>query len=277
MAVNTVDQAFVKQFEREVHYNYQQNGSLLRGTVRTKEKITGASTTFQVIGKGKAVNKARNAEIPPMNLAHTPVECQLEDHYAGDYVDRFDEMKTQHDERDAIAQSGAWALGRVTDDLIIKAAESTGNSEGGTGQINKSRILAGIELLNAKDVPNDGRRIGLLTPRQWNHAVHSITEFSSADFVDDRPFINGAEPRRWLGVTWFMHTGISGIGTASTNVLLYHHNAIGHAIGADVSTDVQWVAPRAAWWVSNSMSQGACLIDGDGVVLIPADDTAALT
>lgn len=277
MAVNTVDLSFVKMFEREVHYNYQQNGSLLRGTVRTKNKVMGSETHFQKIGRGKAVSKARNAEIPPMNLSHESVACVLEDHYAGDYVDQFDELKTQHEERNAVTQSGAWALGRVTDDLIIKAAEASTQIATGTGSIDKARILTGIEMLNAKDVPNDGKRYGLLTPRQWAHAIHSIPEFSSADFVDDRPFINGAEPRRWLGVTWFMHTGITGATTDSSNVLVYHHNAIGHAIGADVTADVQWVAPRAAWWVANSMSQGACLIDQDGVVKIAVDDNEALT
>ena len=34
----TVDQSFVKQFEREVHEAYQRQGSLLRGSVRTKAR-----------------------------------------------------------------------------------------------------------------------------------------------------------------------------------------------------------------------------------------------
>ena len=46
----SIDLSFVKQFEREVHEAYQRRGSLLRGTVRTKNNVRGASTTFQKVG-----------------------------------------------------------------------------------------------------------------------------------------------------------------------------------------------------------------------------------
>jgi len=44
---NTIDTAFVKQFESEVHLAYQRNGAKLLNTVRRKTNITGESTTFQ--------------------------------------------------------------------------------------------------------------------------------------------------------------------------------------------------------------------------------------
>jgi hypothetical protein len=37
-----------------------------------------------------------------------------------------------------------------------------------------------------------------------------------------------------------------------------------------VTTDITWHGDRAAHFVSNSMSQGACLVDGDGVVEMPS-------
>lgn len=40
-------------------------------------------------------------------------------------------------------------------------------------------------------------------------------------------------------------------------------------MGQDVVTDVTWHGDRAAHFVSNSMSQGSCLIDGDGVIKLP--------
>ena len=54
----TIDRAFVKQFEREVHEAYQRMGSKLRPTVRSKSNIQGSSTTFQKVGKGTATTKA---------------------------------------------------------------------------------------------------------------------------------------------------------------------------------------------------------------------------
>lgn len=88
----TIDKAFVKQFEREVHESFQRMGSKLRNTVRSKGDVRGASTIFQKVGKGVASTKARHGKIPTMNVDHTPVECILTDYYAGDWVDKLDEV-----------------------------------------------------------------------------------------------------------------------------------------------------------------------------------------
>lgn len=56
MAVS-IDQAFIKQFEREVHEAYQRQGSRLRNTVRTISDVKGASTTFQKGWQGHRFDK----------------------------------------------------------------------------------------------------------------------------------------------------------------------------------------------------------------------------
>jgi Phage capsid protein len=59
----SVELSFVKNFEAEVHLQYQQMGSKLRNTVRTKNNVVGATTTFQKVGKGTASTKARHSEV----------------------------------------------------------------------------------------------------------------------------------------------------------------------------------------------------------------------
>ena len=54
----TIDQAFIKQFEREVHEAYQRQGSKLRNTVRTISDVNGSSAVFQKVGKGTASTKS---------------------------------------------------------------------------------------------------------------------------------------------------------------------------------------------------------------------------
>ncbi len=273
----SIDLSFVKQFEREVHEAYQRRGSLLRGTVRTKNNVRGASTTFQKVGKGAATTKARHGQITPMNASHDPIECQLADFYAGDWVDKLDELKTNHDEREVVANAGAWGLGRKTDELVLTAAGGTTSFLGNfTGAMTRNLFLESVEALNNADVPNDGGRFGLLSPRQWSVAM-TINEFASADFVGkDLPFVKAAGSRTWLGVNWIMHTGLTGVGSNQTRCLLYHRTAIGHAVGADVMTDITWHGDRAAHFVNNMMSQGACLIDPEGVVEIRVNDTLAI-
>ncbi len=265
-----IDASFMKHFEADVHNAYQQQGSKLQSTVRSKSGVKGVSTTFQVLGKSVAGTKTRNAQIATTAVTHEPVECTLTDYYSGQWVDSLDELKVGHDERKALALSGAYALGRKTDDLIITALNGATQTVGeATEGLTKARILKAFTTLNNNDVPDDGERYGLVSPEQWNQLLN-IEEFSSSNYVGEAyPMINGSEARKWMGIVWIMHTGLPASGsdtTAAHTCFIYHKSAVGHASGQDIKTDITWHGDYAAHFVNNMMSQGACLIDPKGVV-----------
>ena len=292
----TIDNAFVAQFERELHEVFQRQGSRLRDTVRFKPDVVGSTTTFQKIGKGAASTKARHGVITPMNQDHTAVVCTLDDFYAGDYADQLDEAKTNIDERTAIARGGAMALGRKVDEQITAALKTTTETavtwtETSQAAIRNSLINM-VEALFANDVMNDGQVYGLLTPRAWAMAL-TVEEFSSASFVGIASPLASGPPggqsmtpfKEWLGVKWQMHTGLPGTGTATADTFVYHRDAVGYAAARSagniagrnaVSADITWHGDRAAHFVNNMMSGGACLIDTTGVITGTVDDTATL-
>lgn len=266
---NSVDQSFVKNFEADVHLAYQQIGTKLRSTIRSKNNIVGMSTTFQKIGKGSASTKSRHGLVPVMNLNHEPVECVLVDYYAGDWVDALDELKISIDERRVVASAGAYALGRKTDELIVNAMNLATNTIDGS-EMTKDLILSAVEQLNANDVPDDGRRFCVVGVRQWNELL-GIDEFTSSDYVgEDHTLINGFEVKKWLGVNWILYNALPI--DDGRNCFMYHSSAVGHACGQDVKTDISWNGERAAHFISNSMSQGAVLIDDNGIVRIKCDE-----
>ncbi|MCL2629518.1 MAG: phage capsid protein [Alphaproteobacteria bacterium] len=263
-----IEKAFVKQFEADVHLAYQQMGTKLRSTIRSKSGVIGSSTTFQRVGKGLANTKSRHGLVPVMNLNHEPIECPLSDYYAGDWVDALDELKTNIDERRVVASAGAYALGRKTDELIISAL-NTANQEIGDydSGLTKELVLEAIGVLNKKDVPDDGRRFAVVGVKQWNDLL-SMEEFTSAEYVGDNlPFVSGTETKKWMGVIWVLHNSLPG-SSDETDCFIYHSSAIGHACGQDVKSDISWHGERAAHFISNSMSQGACLIDAEGIVRV---------
>ncbi|MBR4625169.1 MAG: hypothetical protein IKO56_06510 [Alphaproteobacteria bacterium] len=271
----SVDQVFIKQFEADVHLAYQQMGTKLRSTIRSKSGVVGASTTFQKVGKGIASTKSRHGIVPVMNLNHTPVECILQDYYAGDWVDSLDELKTNVDERRVVASAGAYALGRKTDELIINAMNSATQYVGdySTG-LTKALIMSALEKLNANDVPDDGRRFAVVGVHQWNELL-KLDEFVSADYVGGSlPLVDGCESRRWLGINWVLCNALPLANTDERDCFIYHASSIGHACGQEVKTDITWHGERAAHFISNSMSQGAVLIDAEGIVRIKCDDDA---
>ncbi len=270
----SIDTAFVKQFESEVHSAYQRMGSKLRNTVRTSNNVKGASCTFQKVGKGTAMTKSSGGMVPVMNLEHTAIEVQLQDYYAGDWLDKLDEIKINHDERQVIASAGAYALGRKTDEMIINAlSNATASVTDNTTGMTKAKLLEAYEILGAAEVPDDGQRFCIVGVKQWSELLQ-IEEFSSADYVgnEDLPW-QGSQAKKFLGTTFMVHNGLPIDGGDVRSCFWFHKTAIGHAIGAEVETDITWHGDRAAHFVNNVMSQGAGLIDADGIVEIPCDET----
>lgn len=272
----SIDQAFIKQFEREVHEAYQRQGSKLRNTVRTISDVNGSSAVFQKVGKGTASTKSTHGMVPVMNLDHTAVEVVLQDYYAGDWVDRLDELKINIDERQVIANAGANALGRKTDELIINAlalADDNVIADANVG-MTISKVLQAFETFGNKDVPDDGQRFCVVGWKQWRELLQ-IPEFVNSDYIghEELPFATITQAKMWLGSIFIPHSGLPIDGSDIRSCFWFHKTAIGHAAASDVKTDITWHGDRAAHFVNNMMSQGAGLIDESGIVTIKCDET----
>jgi hypothetical protein len=270
----TIDQAFVKQFETEVHEAFQRQGSKLRNTVRVINNVNGSEAIFQKVGKGTASTKATHGMVPVMNLDHSNVAATLQDYYAGDWVDKLDEMKLNIDERQVIANAGANALGRKADELIINklAGVSAGQQiDNDSTGMTLDKVLTALQMLGDADVPDDGERYAVVGWKQWADLLQ-IAEFASAEYVgsDQLPYQATMQAKRWLGTLWIPHSGLPIDGSDIRSCFWYHKTAIGHAVGAEVETDITWHGDRAAHFVNNMMSQGSALIDETGIVQIDA-------
>jgi len=272
----SIDQAFIKQFEREVHEAYQRQGSKLRNTVRTISNVNGSSAVFQKVGVGTASTKSTHGLVPVMNLDHSNIEVTLQDYYAGDWIDRLDELKINIDERQVIASAGANALGRKTDELIIDqlaSASATTIADGNIG-LTKDKILNAFESFGENDVPDDGQRFCIVGWKQWSELL-SIDEFVKADYIgnDALSFASITQAKMFLGTIFIPHSGLPIDGNDIRSCFWYHKTAVGHASASDVETDVSWHGDRAAHFVNNMMSQGAGLIDENGIITINCEET----
>jgi len=238
----TIDQAFVKQFEREVHEAFQRQGSKLRNTVRVINNVNGSEAVFQKVGKGTASTKSTHGMVPVMNLDHSAVSAVLQDFYAGDWVDKLDELKINIDERQIIANAGANALGRKADELIINEMATVGaGQEIADANIGMTldKVLEALEMLGDADVPDDGERYAVVGWKQWSELL-KIKEFSSSEYVgpDELPFRATMQAKRFLGTLFIPHSGLPIDGSDIRSCFWYHKSAVGHASGADVTTDI---------------------------------------
>jgi hypothetical protein len=259
---NTIDTAFIKQFETEVHIAYQRMGSKLRNTVRTSN-VTGSVARFQVIGKGVANTKSRNGNVTPMELAHTTVEATMADYYAPEYIDKLDELKTNINERQAVAQSAAAALGRKTDELIYAAMDAAGGTaiHDTSSALEIADLLSLFETMGLNDVPEDGQRYLAMNPKGYAD-LFGISQFASSDFVGEQnlPFAGGMTMKEFMGFKVFSTSAV----TAGKNIA-YHTSSVGLGINADVQTEVNYVAEKASHLATSMMSMGAVGIDANGI------------
>jgi hypothetical protein len=260
---NTIDQAFIKQFETEVHMAYQRMGSKLRNTVRSTN-VSGSSARFQKIGTGSAVTKTRQADVAPMDLAHTNVEVTMVDYFAAEYIDKLDELKTNINERQAVATSAAAALGRQTDALIIAAMDAGANATqiaDASGALTKADLLTLFETFGTADVAEDGQRYLAMSPAGFAD-MFSINEFASSDYVGPQnlPFAGGMTMKEFLGFKIFSTSAVAG-----GKNFAYHTSAIGLGINADVATEVNYVPQKVSHLTTSMMSMGAVAIDANGI------------
>ena len=263
---SSITNAFITQFEAEVHMAYQRMGSKLKNLVRTVNGVNGSSVKFQKVAKGSANTKARHAEVVAMDLSHTTASATLTDYYAADYVDKLDELKVNIDERQVIAQSAAYALGRKTDDVIIdvlKGATSIANNVNSSATsmtLIKAKNM--MEVFNTNDVPDDNQRYWAIGPKQWSDLL-SVDQFSRVEYVgpQDLPFANGMTAKRWMGFLFFVHSGL----TVATDrqTLAFHKSALGLGVGTDVKTEVNYVPEKVSHLITSMISLGAVEIDGD--------------
>ena len=260
---NTISQAFIKQFETEVHMAYQRMGSKLRNTIRSTN-VSGSTARFQKIGTGTASTKSRNGNVTPMELAHTNVEVSMSDFYAAEYIDKLDELKTNINERSAVTQSAAAALGRKTDELIVAAMDAGANStqiHDTNSAVEKADLLTLFETFGAADIPEDGQRYLVMSPQGFAD-LYNITEFASSDFVGEQnlPFAGGITMKEFLGFKIFSTNAVSG-----GKNFAYHTTAIGIGINSDVQTEINYVAEKVSHLSTSMMSMGAVAIDDNGI------------
>lgn len=266
-----ITNAWVEQFDSEVKLAFQRMGSLLRNTVRIKNNVVGNTVHFMTAGTGTAGGKDRHGLIPTMDGARTRPSGTMADRYASDYVDALDELGINHDERGVIRDTVVGALGRDTDTIILtEMATATATALTGFGTaaaFTEANTIGIMEQCGDADMPFDGNIFACVPWEGWGGLL-AIDSFSSTDYTPgDAPFQKGVPTpsRHWLGINWFPHSGLLTDGT-DDYFYVYHRSAMGHGMGADLSTSIWYDGNRDAYRVTGKMKHCSVKIDDLGVL-----------
>lgn len=270
--MSTIANVFTQLYDPEVKAAYQREGSLLRKTVRQREGVNGERVYFPRIGKGLATQKARNADVVPMDIEKTRVFADMVDFYAPEFLDELDLAKVNWSVRTETALSAAYAIGRSVDASVITAANlatttlSAGTINGGGNTKLTNLVTTTVaQALNDKDVPMDRMRWAIVSPQTLNDLLQNETA-TSMFFVREQLLITGDKPMFWNGFNWMVHTGLP----SNVKGLFWHERAIGLGFNSDIRSRIDWVPLKVSWLVNSYASFGSVIIDNDGVVRLTA-------
>ncbi len=266
---------FIDSFDSDVKVAYQGVKSL-RDTVRVKTGVIGSTHRFPKAGSGVATQHNRGNDVVAMNAGRSKVTATLEDWDAFDYEEMLDINKMNVNDRAIIVENTVNAIGRREDQIIIDAldAGSTTTKGDGTAALSISLLLQAKQELDENNVPEADRAF-IHSTTQLQQLL-AVTEVTSSDYNVVKALVRG-DLDTYLGFKFTMIGGRTEGGLprpagVEQDSYAYHKQAVGLAIGKDMTTMVDWIAEKLSWQIGCVYSAGAVVIDAEGVVTIHTDD-----
>jgi hypothetical protein len=256
--------------------------------------VIGSTYKFPVLGKSGVVkNKVSHQDIEAMSAidASDPagsatyvgattdtaslsnVTATIDTYSTGEYIDDFDSLKTNVDLRSAYAESIAAAMNRAYDNAIITALDTsvgalTLASETTGDTLNKAKLLALGKAFNDNGVPENDRFV-LASPEAYNDILGATDLVGNADGPLSQSIVTGMIPNV-LGFNIIMSTGLSDGAASDKKCYAFHKDAVGMAVGKDITTMVNYVPQKLATLIAAEFSAGAIVIDGTAVASFQA-------
>ena len=270
--------AFRTQYIEEYVPQFERGETPLRAACTTAASINGNTAVFLVAGSNdaEATTRGVNGLITPRNNYNTQNSCTLVE--SNDLVEgtKFTWDLSQADQRRIAMESSTKVIYRKIDSQIIAQLDTaTINDTAATASLDKvTNALAVLGNANVA-IDEEDNMFGLITP-SFKSYLMQIPEFSSADYVEIKPFSGPAKKYlRWAGVNWITHPGLTGVGTSSEKCYLFHRDSIGHAANTQgIDTDAGYDGRQAMYWARSSVWCGAKLLQNTGVVQMLHDGSA---
>nr|BDD47251.1 hypothetical protein 5 [bacterium] len=266
----TLSSVAKEEFDSEVKHAYQ-GMKTLRECVTVRNNVVGDKYDFRLMGKGVATTRTgSSADVVPMNIDHSLVVATLLDYEAPEYTDVYDQATVNFSEVQELAKTIAGAMGRRDDQSIIDALATTTTTAVGNGAaaLDLAAITAAAEALNKVEAPMEDRYF-VTSEKGLNDLLNDAT-ITSADYNSVRLLMSG-EIDSFMGFKWKIigsgraEGGLPVVTTVLTS-FAFHKRAIGHAIGIDMKTKVDYVPHKASWLSMGLWKAGSVCIDPEGVI-----------
>jgi hypothetical protein len=254
-----------EEFDAEVKHAYQ-GMKTLRETVTVRNNVVGDKYDFRLMGKGVATQRTgSSADVVPMNISHGLAQAVLTDWEAPEYTDIYDQATVNFDEVKELATTIAKAMGRRDDQSIIDAMASVTNTPIVAPTLNLATITGAAKELNTVEAPMEDRYF--VTDEHGLNDLLNDPTITSADYNSVRLLMSG-DIDSFMGFKWKIIGSGRAEGGLGGKSYAYHKSALGHAVGIDMKTKVDYVPHKASWLSMGMWKAGSAIIDPEGIVVI---------
>ena len=260
----TLSSVAQEQFDTEVKHAYQ-GMKTLRDCVKARLNVVGSKYDFRVMGKGLATARtASAADVVPMNIAHSKKVATLADYEAPEYTDIYDAATVNFDEVVELAESIAGAMGRRDDQSIITALATT-TTTFVDATPTAATLTKAAELLNKVEAPMKDRFF--VCDEAFLKLLLDDDKLSSSDYATVKALQVG-DINSFMGFTFKMIGSGRAEGGLGGAAYAFHKAAVGHAVGIDMKTRVDWVPHKASHLSVGFWKAGTVAIDVEGIVKV---------
>lgn len=268
----------VIEFDAMVKQAYQGMG-ILKPCVTLRNNVTGDTYKFRRMGKGLANQKSTADLVTPMDVAHEFKVATLANWNAPEYTDIFDAAEVNFDEKQELANVVAGAIGRRCDQIIIDAMDAstplTTTVDAGASNLGIAQFIdAKVELI---DQGVGSSNLYAVIEAQGLGGLLNNEKATSSDYQSIKALVNG-DINTLCGFTVkVIETRTEGGLTEAANkpdAWFFHKDAVGMAIGLDMSTEIDWIAERTSWLTNGKFKAGAVVRDEGGLVKVQYTKTA---
>ena len=281
---------FEQKYIAGVTHRMQSQGWLLKPALTAPTEIKGNIAIWKRAASGEAqIASDAIEDASAMNLDRDTVQATMVDYEANDYIRKRDLEKMSENEQQVTQQSGAMALGRRFDRVIMGVMDTAAGAIATVGD--GSVAIAPTDLLTAQqqifDEGSGSYQYWAVIPSMFMMQLELYREFSSSDFVSDAyPLLKQIGARRWRGINVIplpahaTNTNKNFFNIPAGGQLdgyMWVDGTLGFASSNSLESRIDWVVEKKAWFATNDMSICGQVILPEGIKRLRFKSNAALS
>lgn len=281
---------FEQKYIAGVTHRLQSQGWLLKPALTSPAEIKGNIAIWKRAAKGEAqIASDAIEDASAMNLDRDTVQATMVDYEANDYIRKRDLEKMSENEQQVTQQSGAMALGRRFDRVVLGVMDTAAGAITTVGD--GSAAIAPTDLLTAQqqifDEGSGSYQYWACIPSMFMMQLELYRELSSSDWVSDQyPLLKQIGARRWRGINIIplpahsSDTTKNFFNVPSANQLdgyMWVDGSVGFASSDALESRIDYIAEKKAWFAANDMSICGQVILPEGIRRLRFKSNAALS